>query len=307
MDDVSERLPQDLDDVRDDLIAWYERHHRSYPWRETDDPYSILVCEVMSQQTQLDRVLDPWRRFLRLWPSIEELARAELSDVIGFWTEARLGYNARARRLHEAANHIVEEFDGRVPSSSDQLQTLPGVGPYTASAVASFAFDEPVAVVDTNVKRVLYRLVGAADDDEEPPYETIANELLPKDEPGTWNNALMELGALACTGDPDCDEGSCPWRTRCRAYLTGDFTAPDVPTQPSFDGSRRQYRGRVVRVLSEQGQLDLDALGHRIRVDYTPDGRHGRDWLRSILADLEDEGLVTVRSDGGKPVARLAG
>jgi A/G-specific adenine glycosylase len=115
----------------------------------------------------------------------------------------------------------------------------------------------------------------------------------------------MELGGVACGKTPRCDEAGCPWRTWCRAYETGDFTAPDVPTQPSFEGSRRQMRGRVVRVLGEYDELALDELGPRVRVDYTPDGAYGREWLRDLVDDLAADGLVECEERSDETVARL--
>ncbi|WP_247000917.1 A/G-specific adenine glycosylase [Halosolutus gelatinilyticus] len=296
-------LPDDLDAVREALIAWYEADHRSFPWRETDDPYEILVSEVMSQQTQLDRVVAAWEDFLDRWPTTAELAAADRADVVGFWTGHSLGYNNRAKYLHEAAGQVEREFDGEFPTTPEGLQELMGVGPYTANAVASFAFDNGDAVVDTNVKRVTYRAFDIPDDDRA--FEAAANELMPEGESRVWNNAIMELGGVACTQTPRCDEVGCPWREWCGAYASGDFTAPDVPTQPSFEGSRRQFRGRVVGTLREYDELGIDTLGHRIRIDYTPDGEYGREWLRGLLSDLEDDGLVEVDDRGGEPVARL--
>jgi A/G-specific adenine glycosylase len=115
----------------------------------------------------------------------------------------------------------------------------------------------------------------------------------------------MELGGVACEKRPRCDEAGCPWRRWCRAYETGDFTAPDVPTQPSFEGSRRQFRGRVVRTLGEYDALPLDELGPRVRVDYAPDGEHGREWLRGLVSDLADDGLVELTETGGDVVVEL--
>ncbi|MFB6170624.1 MAG: A/G-specific adenine glycosylase [Haloarculaceae archaeon] len=296
-------LPADLAAVREALVEWYEADHRAFPWRETDDPYEILVSEVMSQQTQLSRVVSAWEAFLDRWPTVEALAAADRAAVVGFWTDHSLGYNNRAKYLHEAARQVVEEHDGRFPDTPEGLQELMGVGPYTANAVASFAFDNGDAVVDTNVKRVLHRAFDVPDDDAA--FERVARELMPDGESRVWNNAVMELGGVACEKTPSCDAASCPWRTWCHAYETGDFTAPDVPTQPSFEGSRRQFRGRIVRLLGEHDELDLDTLGHRIRVDYTPDGEHGREWLRELLADLEADGLVEVTETDEGPVARL--
>ncbi len=300
-------LPEDLDHeaVREALVAWYETDHRSFPWRETADPYRVLVSEVMSQQTQLSRVVDAYEAFVETWPTVEALAAADRSAVVAFWTDQRLGYNSRARYLHEAAGQVVEEFDGAFPEAPDELQALMGVGPYTANAVASFAFDAGDAVVDTNVERVLYRVFPAVREADDPPYEALANALLPAGESRTWNNAIMELGGVACRKTPRCDEAGCPWREWCHAYETGDFTAPDVPTQPTFEGSRRQFRGRVVRTLAEYDELRLDELGPRVRVDYAPEGDHGREWLRELLSDLADDGLVEVSSRDGETVARL--
>ena len=291
------------------LTGWYREDHRAFPWRETTDPYEVLVSEVMSQQTQLERVVEAWEAFLDRWPTVADLADANRAEVVGFWTDHRLGYNNRARYLHEAAGQVQTEFDGEFPRDPETLEELMGVGPYTANAVASFAFNNGRAVVDTNVKRVLYRAFegvrGADTGDSTPPYEAVASRLMPEGESRLWNNAIMELGGVACQKTPRCDERGCPWRSRCHAYATGDFTAPDVPTQPEFEGSRRQFRGRAVRALGEHGPLALDELGPRVRVDYAPEGSSGREWLRGLLADLVDDGLVTLENDGGTLVARL--
>ena len=302
---MADTLPADLDRavVREALVAWYEADHRSFPWRETTDPYRVLVSEVMSQQTQLSRVVDAYEAFVERWPTVEDLAAADRSEVVSFWTDHSLGYNNRATYLHEAAGQVVEEYDGEFPETPERLQELMGVGPYTANAVASFAFDAGDAVVDTNVERVLYRAFGVEDDESE--FEQAASGLMPDGESRVWNNAIMELGGVACTSTPRCDEAGCPWRTWCHAYETGDFTAPDVPTQPSFEGSRRQFRGRVVRALSNHDQLSLDDIGPKVRVDYTPEGEYGREWLRGLLADLADDGLVEVGVRDGETVARL--
>jgi A/G-specific adenine glycosylase len=293
----------DLATVREALLGWYEEDHRPFPWRETTDPYEILVSEVMSQQTQLGRVVEAWEAFLDRWPTVGDLAAADRADVVAFWTDHSLGYNNRARYLHEAAGQVVTDYDGEFPGEPEELAELMGVGPYTANAVASFAFDNGEAVVDTNVKRVLYRAFREIHNTDDPPYEEVANALMPDGRSRVWNNAIMELGGVACEKTPACDEAGCPWREWCHAYQTGDFTAPDVPTQPDFEGSRRQFRGRVVAALSEHGPLGLDELGPRVRVDYVPAGEYGREWLRDLLADLEDDGLVSV-SEGR---ARLSG
>jgi A/G-specific adenine glycosylase len=296
-------LPDERDAVREALIEWYEADHRSFPWRETTDPYEILVSEVMSQQTQLSRVETAWAEFIERWPTAADLAAADRADVVAFWTDHSLGYNNRARYLHEAAGQVQAEFDGEFPETPAGLQDLQGVGPYTANAVASFAFNTGNAVVDTNVKRVLYRAFDVSDDDAA--FEDAAAELMPEGESRVWNNAIMELGGVACEKTPSCDEAGCPWRAWCHAYETGDFTAPDVPTQPSFEGSRRQFRGRIVKLLGEHDELALDDIGPRIRVDYAPGGEYGREWLRGLLSDLADDGLVETTERDGDVVASL--
>jgi A/G-specific adenine glycosylase len=305
-DSGMECLPEDADAFREALIAWYEADHRSFPWRETTDPYAILVSEVMSQQTQLDRVVDAWEAFLDRWPTVEDLAGADRADVVGFWTDHSLGYNNRATYLHEAAGQVLEEHGGEFPESPAELSELMGVGPYTANAVASFAFDDGNAVVDTNVERVLYRALDVPDEDDA--FERVASALMPAGRSRIWNNAIMELGGVACGKKPRCDAAPCPWREWCSAYASGDFTAPDVPEQPDFEGSRRQFRGRVVRALQSHGPLAIDDLGPRVRVDYVPetDGEGSRAWLRELLADLEDDGLVEVVADGDESHAKLA-
>jgi len=293
----------DVDAVQQALASWYEQDHRDFPWRRTDDPYEILVSEVMSQQTQLGRVERAWESFLERWPGVADLAAADRADVVGFWTDHSLGYNNRAKYLHEAARQVQEEFGGEFPRDPDELEELQGVGPYTANAVASFAFNNGDAVVDTNVKRVLYRAFDVPDADDD--FERVASVLMPEGESRIWNNAIMELGGVACRKRPRCDEEGCPWREWCHAYQTGDFTAPDVPEQPDFEGSRRQMRGRVVGALREHGELDLDELGPKVRVDYAPDGQYGREWLRGLLSDLADDGLVEREERDGNTAARL--
>jgi A/G-specific adenine glycosylase len=299
----ADRIPEDRERVREALLEWYREDHRSFPWRETTDAYEILVSEVMSQQTQLSRVVEAWKSFLERWPTPKALAGTDRADVVSFWSEHSLGYNNRATYLHKSARQIVEEYDGQVPDTPAELQELHGVGPYTANAVASFAFNNGDAVVDTNVKRVYYRAFGVPDEDAA--FEAVAQELMPEGESRDWNNAIMELGGVACGKKPRCDEAGCPWREWCQAYETGDFTAPDVPTQPEFEGSRRQMRGRVVSALKEFDELTLDELGPRVRVDYAPDGEYGREWLHGLLADLADDGLVQIREQNDQTTVRL--
>jgi A/G-specific adenine glycosylase len=293
----------DVAAVQAALTDWYQADHREFPWRETTDPYEILVSEVMSQQTQLGRVVTAWEDFLERWPTVDHLAAADRAAVVAFWTDHSLGYNNRAKYLHEAAQQVCSEYGGEFPESPTELTDLMGVGPYTANAVASFAFNNGDAVVDTNVKRVLYRAFSVPDDDAA--FEAAASHLMPDGESRVWNNAIMELGGVACEQTPSCDEARCPWRGWCDAYETGDFTAPDVPEQPDFEGSRRQFRGRVVRALGNHEELPLDELGPKVRVDYAPDGEHGREWLLGVVTDLAGDELVETAERNGETVVWL--
>ena len=191
------------------LLRWFRRHGRDLPWRRTRDPYHIVVSEFMLQQTQVSRVLEYWPRFLRRYPTIDDLARARVAEVREAW--AGLGYYRRATNLHRLAKVVVRDMDGRIPDDVEQLQSLPGVGRYTAGAVACFAYERPAATVDTNVARVLSRVFGRTSK-----LEDLALELQPRSGKAAWkfNQAIMELGALVCTArKPAC--GVCPVKRDC--------------------------------------------------------------------------------------------
>lgn len=200
------------------LHRWYRRHSRDLPWRRTRDPYRILISELMLQQTQVSRVLDFYARFLDRFPDLPALASAKPHRVLEAWEG--LGYYARARNLHKLAREVTEERAGVIPSDPVQLRALPGIGAYTAGAVASFAYEKRAALVDTNVARVLHRVFAP----EVAPKSgaglkrlwQIAEQLLPRTGKSTWlhNQAIMELGALVCTARaPRC--GVCPVRADC--------------------------------------------------------------------------------------------
>jgi A/G-specific adenine glycosylase len=192
------------------LLRWYAQHHRDLPWRGERDAYRIWISEVMLQQTRVAVVIERYQEFLRHFPTVQKLARARLADVLAAWSG--LGYYRRARALHVAAKMIVEEHRGALPRDAENLRQLPGIGRYTAAAIASIAFDEPVAVVDGNVERVLARICGTAQRD----CWARANDLLPRECPGDFNQAMMELGATVCLpGRPLCSQ--CPVRAFCRA------------------------------------------------------------------------------------------
>jgi len=195
---------------RQRLLGWFDREQRRLPWRGQRDPYRILVSEIMLQQTRVAVVEERYKLFLRQFPTLERLARAREQTVLAAWSG--LGYYRRARSLHDAAKTITE--NGVFPGTASQLRELPGVGRYTANAVASIAFGEPVPVVDGNVKRVLRRLFGDALAQHEDGYWDAAAKLLDQQRAGDFNQAMMELGALVCLpGQPVC--GKCPVALQC--------------------------------------------------------------------------------------------
>lgn len=193
------------------LLDWYWRERRDLPWRETQDPYRIWVSEIMLQQTRVVAVLEYYSRFLARFPDVHSLAKAGESDVLAAWSG--LGYYRRARGMHAAARKVVGDFGGEFPRTAAALAELPGIGRYTAAAIASIAFGEPVAVVDGNVERVLSRFLGRDLRNRKETWEH-AEALLPREDPGDWNQAVMELGATICLpADPKCL--LCPVRKWC--------------------------------------------------------------------------------------------
>jgi A/G-specific adenine glycosylase len=239
--------------LADDVLAWYAEAARELPWRRPDaGAWAVLVSEVMLQQTPVARVLGPYAAWLERWPTPAALAADAPGEAVRMW--GRLGYPRRALRLHAAAVAVVQQHGGELPSSVDQLLALPGVGDYTARAVAAFAFRQRVPVVDTNVRRVVARVVeGLADAAVTHRDLARVEELLPADPEtaATASVALMELGALVCTARaPRCP--SCPVQQRCAWAAAGrpDLESPVRRTQ-AWAGTDRQVRGRLMAVLRE--------------------------------------------------------
>ena len=206
---------------RKNLLAWFETHSRKLPWRETDDPYRIWVSEVMLQQTQVKKVLEYYQKFVNRFPDVESLANAPLQDLLKTWEG--LGYYARARNLHKAAQVVVGDLEGEIPADYTAFRKLPGVGEYIAAAVQSIAFNRPYAVVDGNVKRVIARLflIGTPINQSSSAknFQKKADLLLDHTASGIFNQAMMELGATVCRPQsPTCIV--CPVNTGCRAFQT---------------------------------------------------------------------------------------
>lgn len=234
-----------------EVLAWWDVHARDLPWRRTRDPWAVLVCEVMAQQTQVARVIERWGPFLDRFPDPAAMAAAPVADVLRLWSG--LGYPRRALSLHRCAVAVVEHHGGRLPSDLAELLALPGVGPYTARAVSAFAFELDLGVVDTNTARVLARWAGRRLGPRE--VQEVADAAVPVGGGWAWNQALLDLGATVCAKrSPRCE--ACPVTDECAWFASG-FAEPDPAVgtagvsgrQARFEGSDRQGRGRLMAAL----------------------------------------------------------
>ena len=222
------------------LLRWYDNSKRELPWRDTKDPYAIWLSEIILQQTRIDQGLAYYLKFINTYPTVHDFAKTSEDEILKMWQG--LGYYSRARNMHHAAKTVVETLNGKFPNNHKQLLSLKGVGDYTASAIASIAFNLPHATVDGNVYRVLSRIYGI-----EIPIDTtegkkifvkLANELLDRDQPGEFNQALMDFGALQCTPkNPDCY--SCPFNNVCVAYRNDKVSA--FPVKKGKINIRKRY------------------------------------------------------------------
>lgn len=274
-----------------DLARWFNEHGRDLPWRRTRDPWSIVVAELMLQQTQVDRVIPRWHRFLDRFPTVARSAQAPRSDLIDEWSG--LGYNRRAVNLHRLSQIVVAEHGGKFPGDLKTLLQLPGIGPYTGRALRVFAFEEPEAVLDTNVARILARTEGRSLAKSE--AQRLADENLGPD-PWSWNQAILDVGAGHCRPRPLCD--GCPLRAACRWAADG-WPEPDPAKasagvskgQSRFSGSDRQGRGLLVKAL-RAGPLPASSAADALGWPEAPDR------AAKVLAGLVADGLVVEGSDG---------
>jgi A/G-specific adenine glycosylase len=295
-----------IQQTRDRVLAWFEEAGRDLPWRATRDPYRVLVAEVLAQQTQAARAAAAWPRFLERFPDVHALAAAAPAEVLRAWQG--LGYNRRALALRATAQAVAER--GGWPGTVEELAGLPGVGPYTARAVACFALGLRVAPVDTNVARVLARSLAGTDPAGLTPAgrQRLADQALPPpagapplgspDPSGrawTWSSALMDVGALHCRPRPRCD--GCPLELSCRWRALGPAAPPPRPrAQAPFATSDRRWRGAVVRALAAADD-GLDRAGLADAVQAAAAGRPAG-WFDTLLARLEAEGMVATGPDG---------
>ena len=277
------------EDFTSALLRWAATSRRDLPWRSTRDPWAVLVSEVMLQQTQVSRVEVKYSDFLDYWPTPEDLARVELSEILRFWRG--LGYPRRARNLHQAAQQITKLHQGRVPQELGQLLQLPGVGPYTARAVMVFAFETELGVVDTNVGRLLARWCGSSLRPKA--AQELADKIVAPGQSWDWNQGLFDLAATVCTKrNPQCR--SCPVKPWCAWQGAGkdpaEGSAGVSKRQQPFPGSNRQARGRLLSALAQGSMKTSDAavamglLGEPCRV-------------AQLINDLRDEGLVASQGE----------
>lgn len=243
----------DIRKFQNDLLAWYEKNKRDLPWRKTNDPYHIWISEVMLQQTRVETVIPYYERFIEQFPTLEHLAEADEESVLKAWEG--LGYYSRARNLHHAVREVKEKYGGVVPDTEEEISILKGVGSYTAGAILSIAYGKPVPAVDGNVMRVLSRILLIEDDITKAKtkrlFEQIARKLIPAHASSSFNQALMELGALVCTPQsPGCL--LCPVREHCRAFHEGVQTDLPVKTKQK---PPKQVDVAVAVLENEHGQF----------------------------------------------------
>jgi A/G-specific adenine glycosylase len=295
------------------LLRWFAGHARDLPWRHTRDPYRIMVSEIMLQQTQVDRVIPKYHAFLELFPTLEVLAGAPTADVIRAW--AGLGYNRRAVNMQRAARVVLERHEGQFPSEVAALLDLPGIGPYTAGAIACFAYEQDVAFLDTNIRRVVRRLLVPAEGSEPTERELIgvAQAIIPIGQGWLWNQAIMELGALICSAaSPAC--WRCPLHELCLDYAArqqadaqalDSFRDAESAQRPHkriaekretpFVGSSRYYRGRVVEALRRAPEgVAFTSLGPLVKETYTDSDDN---WLQGLIVGLVRDGLVVLEHE----------
>jgi A/G-specific adenine glycosylase len=281
--------------LRQAILAWYDARGRSLSFRGTTDPYAVLVSEVMAQQTQISRVAPAWTAFMETFPTVAHLAAASPADVIRAWRG--MGYNRRALNLWRAARVVVDEHRGQLPSDVAALERLPGIGPYTARAVAAIAFGAPVGAVDTNVRRVLGRTIGGAIDAfSAAQLQRVADDAVSESRPADWTHALMDVGATYCrTGRPLCAE--CPARAWCRFAGAAPVADPvAVPVERGrrrttlFPATSRWLRGRILDRLREAEGAGWVVIG-------APIGDHDRRTIARTLERLAADGLCELDPD----------
>lgn len=268
-----------------EITNWFKKNKRDLPWRKTD-AWGVLVSEFMLQQTPVNRVLPIYQEWMKRWPTAADLAAASAAEVITAW--GRLGYPRRALRLHECAKVITHDFSGKIPEDENELRKLPGIGEYTAAAMAAFAFNKRSLVLDINIRRLFARLYDGV---EVPTQTSTKNEksryeeLIPKKDPHIWAAATMELGAIICTAQsPKC--GICPVAQNCK-WRSLDYPKSNVVKRTqTWHGTDRQCRGTVVQALRENEVLTKNQIAQLWDVPSQ---------LEKAILSLLDDGLIESR------------
>ena len=261
----------DMDMFREKVYRYYHEHGRRLPWRETSDPYRITVSEFMLQQTQVDRVLNKYPAFIKRFPAFQMLANAELRDVIAAWQG--LGYNRRAKMLHDTAKTVMEQFEGTLPEDPETLRSLPGIGAATSCEIAAFAFNHPVVFIETNIRSVfIHEFFSDNTEVHDRDIMPLIEQALDRDKPREWYYALMDYGVMIKR-----EHGNPSRRSRHHQR------------QSRFDGSDRQIRGAILRMLTDRQELPISVILYEL------DAEEAR--IREILTRLAEEGMVEIRGE----------
>ncbi|MCW1929977.1 MAG: A/G-specific adenine glycosylase [Candidatus Kerfeldbacteria bacterium] len=297
---MSSLSPHAVKKFRSALLTWYASAARDLPWRKTRDPYTVIVSELMLQQTQVDRVIPKYRAWMKKFPNVQTLASASTREVLGEWQG--LGYNRRAQFLHRMAKEVTKTYGGIFPNSIDALMSLPGIGPYTARAVMNFAFETSEPIVETNVRRVLSRIFVSFKHTlslTEKEYWALAHAATPKKDHYNFNQAIMDFGAVVCVAKkPKCE--ACPFQNMCNSYpeiLSAQPKHLRVTKKTNekiyFGEPRRIWRGKILKFLhtprQQKNGASLVEIGNAIQNDFSVERK---EWLKSVLHTLIADKMV---------------
>jgi A/G-specific adenine glycosylase len=273
-----------MQQLQETILTWYKEQGRSLPWRETTDPYKILVSEMMLQQTQVDRVIPKYIAFLKAFPTPQALAEANTADVLKMWSG--LGYNRRALYLKSCTEAIVTKYQGTFPIRKNELEALPGIGPYTAAAILSFAFNVNTTVIDVNIERIFKRVFFTKIENN---ITAIAQHALPQNKSRDWHNALMDLGSICSATNPKCNE--CPIMRLCdsannQERITATWKKKKVVP---FKESDRIVRGTILKLLTKHNQISVKET---ITTLESMSIKRSKEKYAQIIEQLEKDGLL---------------
>ena len=299
-----------IKDFQIHILDWYTKYQRDLPWRKTRDPYKILISEIMLQQTQVSRVIPKYESWIQKFPTVESLANARVSDVLKFWSG--LGYNRRALNLKKTAEIIMRDFEGKFPQDEKLLRSLPGIGIYTSRAVLCFAFDHQIAVVDTNIKKVILTQFNNRHRERSPlsdgagrratisSYDEIASlgrgsRFAARRAPKAASSSLLAMTdkEIQIIADQLLPYGlAYEWNQALMDYsntMLKEYKIP-IPKQSKFFGSHRYYRGQALKILLEKKRVPVSEIGKLLEKD------HEKEWCEKLLADLESEGFIKIKN-----------